>query len=154
MPAADTSIWEPGQPPTFMIGLNTAPGPEGQTAPEAVAVRLAFHGRERWVGPAALPVSGEKGGFALLPAVPNPFNPETVLRYTLPAGGEHTVCLEVRDVRGRLTKSLVESIQPEGTWQVRWDGTDATGARVAAGVYLVVLEVDGDRTSRKVILLK
>ncbi len=154
MPAADEFMWEPGLPPTFMVGLTPSSGPEGQLAPEAVAVRLVFHGQQRWVGPAALSLPGENDRFALLPAVPNPFNPETVLRYTLPAGGEHTVSLEVRDVRGRLTKSLVDATQPGGTWQIRWDGTDATGARVAAGVYLVVLEVNGDRTSRKVILLK
>lgn len=154
LPAAGEFTWEPGLPPAFAAGLVPAPGPDGQQAPEAVAVRVVFHGRERWIGPAALPVPEESSAFMLLPAVPNPFNPETVLRYTLPAGREHTVRLEVRDVRGRLTRRLVEAMQTGGSWQIRWDGTDGTGARVAAGVYLVVLEVNGDRTSRKIILLK
>ena len=77
----------------------------------------------------------------LLPAVPNPFNPETLLRYTLPAGRDHAVRLEIRDVRGRLTRRLVDSRQSEGTWQVRWDGTDEQGDQVANGVYLYVVEV-------------
>ncbi|MFC1500085.1 lamin tail domain-containing protein [Candidatus Zixiibacteriota bacterium] len=154
MPATEEITWEPGQPPACMINLTLATGPEGQHAPEAVAVRVIFGGQERWIGPAALSLPAEIEHFALLPAVPNPFNPETVLRYTLPAGGDHEISLEVRDVRGRLTRSLVDTRQPGGNWQIRWDGTDAAGARVAAGVYLVVLTVNGDRTSRKIILLK
>jgi hypothetical protein len=153
-PAAGPVDWEPGAPPTFATDVTMGPGPEGQAAPEAVAVRVTAEGLGRWLGPAALPVTGVDGGLALHPPVPNPFNPETTVRYTLPAGGAHTVRLEVRDVRGRLTKRLLDTSQPGGTWQVRWDGTDAAGARAAAGLYLLILEVDGRRTSRKVILLR
>ncbi len=149
-----TIAWTPGDPTTIQIRLVPESGPEGQAGPEAVAVRVVTGGHERWLGPAALSVFGTERAIRLLPAVPNPFNPETLLRYTLPDGGDHAVRLEVRDVRGRLTRRLVDSRQPGGTWQARWDGTDRSGARAAAGIYLVILEVDGFRVSRKVILLK
>ncbi len=146
--------WTPGDPVSLQLRLVPESGPEGQAGPEAVAVRVIAGECERWLGPSALPVIRTEAAITLLPAVPNPFNPETLLRYTLPAGGDHAVRLEVRDVRGRLTKRLLDRHQPGGSWQVRWDGTDRTGARAAAGIYLVILEVDGIRASRKVILLK
>jgi hypothetical protein len=146
--------WEPGGNRHLTVRLSREPGPEGQAGPEAVAVCVGTESGERWLGPAALPVVGPAREVRLLPAVPNPFNPETLLRYTLPEGGDHAVRLEVRDVRGRLTRRLVDRRQPGGTWQARWDGTDRSGARAAAGIYLVILEVDGVRATRKVILLK
>ena len=90
----------------------------------------------------------------LLPAAPNPFNPETTLRYVLPPGGTYTVRMEIRDVRGRRTVVLVDSEQFPGSYMVRWDGRDETGNIAAAGVYLVVLQVDGRRLSRKILLLR
>jgi hypothetical protein len=153
-PVTGPIAWSPGEPPTFAAGVGLNPGPEGQVAPEAVAIRVTVAGLVRWLGPAALTVTGTDDELALYPAIPNPFNPETTVRYSLPAGATHEVRIEVRDVRGRLLKRLLEASQPGGTWQVRWDGTDSSGARAAAGIYLVILEVDGTRASRKVILLK
>lgn len=153
--AGPEEVWEPGNPPALFRRVGLCPGPEGQRKPEAAAIRIrGENGNLSWIGPGALVVESISLDLKLLPAVPNPFNPETVLRYSLPPGGEHTVRLEVRDVRGRLTKLLLEARQGGGNYQVSWDGSDTTGRRVAAGVYLVLLEVDGVRLTRKVILLK
>ncbi len=45
--------------------------------------------------------------FALYQNVPNPFNPETTIRYDVPAGGGK-VTLRVFDVSGRLVRTLVD----------------------------------------------
>jgi hypothetical protein len=123
--------------------------------PEAVAVRVTdSEGAVFWIGPAALTIVTGSGDLALLPAAPNPFNPETTLRYSIPREGMHRVSLEILDVRGRTITILVDSVQSGGSYHVRWDGTDSRGLRVAAGVYLVVLDVGGRRMTQKVVLLK
>lgn len=91
---------------------------------------------------------------ALHPNVPNPFNPQTTIRYDVPGDGAVRVKLWVLDVAGRVVSTLVDGNQPAGSREVVWRGTDDRGAQVASGVYFSVLEVDGERVTRKLVLLK
>ena len=84
---------------------------------------------------------------------PNPFNPKTEIRYDLPVGGRAS--LEVFDIRGRKVKTLVEAQLPAGSQKAVWDGRDADGGEVAAGVYLYRLAVNGEiMGQRKMVLVK
>jgi len=84
---------------------------------------------------------------------PNPFNPRTEIRYDLPVGGRAK--LEIFDIRGRKVKTLVDSKLPPGSQKAIWDGRDAHGGEVAAGVYLYRLAVDGEiMGQRKMVLAK
>jgi hypothetical protein len=84
---------------------------------------------------------------------PNPFNPSTQIRYSLPADGR--VRLRLFDVLGRALRVLVdESRQRAGYHTVRWDGRDGDGRAVASGVYFMVLETEGVRQTRRMVLLK
>lgn len=86
--------------------------------------------------------------------VPNPFNPQTVIRFQLETDGQRAQ-LDVYDLHGRRVRSLVDGTLPRGTHDVRWNGLDTAGTPVATGVYFAVLQVDGLRTaSRKLTLLK
>jgi hypothetical protein len=91
-------------------------------------------------------------GFALHENVPNPFNPETEIRYALPHDGP--VDLDVFDVSGRHVRSLVRGPRAGGEQRVRWDGRDDAGGEVASGVYVLRLVMDGRVATRKVVLLK
>jgi hypothetical protein len=84
------------------------------------------------------------------PAVPNPFRQSTQLAYTLPYAAEAR--LGVFDVQGRLVANLVEGPQARGSHQIRWDGRNASGHPLPAGVYFVRLEFDGHETARKVVM--
>jgi len=70
--------------------------------------------------------------------VPNPFNPSTRLRYVL--SSRMHVTLRVYDMAGRRVRTLVEAIQPSGSYFTEWDGSNDGGRRVSAGVYLCRLE--------------
>ena len=86
---------------------------------------------------------------------PNPFNPYTVIPYEVPASSEpQRVQLVILDVAGRVVRTLVDEINPGGSFRAQWDGTDDRGERVSTGVYFSVLDVDGMRRSRKMVLLK
>lgn len=99
-------------------------------------------------------IFGELSAVGDLPAVlalegnhPNPFNPSTTIRFSLGAAG--AVTLDIHDVRGRRVRRLVGGEQAAGPHEVRWDGTDDGGRRLAAGVYLVRLQAaDGVRTGK------
>ncbi len=77
----------------------------------------------------------------LYPCSPNPFNPQTTLRFELPSAGP--VRLAVYDVAGHLVRTLVDERRDAGTYEANWDGRDAAGAEVGSGVYLARLESAG-----------
>jgi hypothetical protein len=83
---------------------------------------------------------------------PNPFGPETRIHYELP--GEAVVRLAVYDAGGRLVRNLLSANQPAGSHQVRWDGRDDTGARVAHGVYYYRLEAGRETAVRKLVVME
>jgi hypothetical protein len=89
----------------------------------------------------------------LLPARPSPFAGSTTIDYALPARGP--VSLQIFDLAGRRVRTLAEaSATSAGTHRVVWDGCDAAGAPVAAGVYVCRLETAGSRLSRRLIRLR
>ena len=84
---------------------------------------------------------------------PNPFNPETEIRFAIPARSK--VCVDVYDIRGSLVRRLLEGdTYPAGNHSVHWDGGDETGSMAPAGVYFCRVRADGIEAVRKMILLK
>lgn len=62
------------------------------------------------------------------------------------------VRLSLHDVTGREVARLFHRVVPAGESSITWDGRDATGRQVAAGVYFVRLESpDGVRTHKLVL---
>ena len=94
--------------------------------------------------------------FVLYPNVPNPFNPETVIRFAL--ARESLVRLEVFDVVGQRVLVLVGEQLPAGAHQALWDGRGETGEPVSSGVYFCRLQAQhagGEfRQVRRMLLLK
>jgi hypothetical protein len=87
--------------------------------------------------------------------VPNPFNPQTRISYTIPHGPSTTpVSLRVYDVAGRLVRTLVNAPESPGIHVVGWDGTDDRNARVASGVYFYRLLWNKQAKTKKMLLLK
>lgn len=85
-----------------------------------------------------------------LRAVPNPAETEIRLSWRAPLTGEGQ--LELRTADGRLVRAFAAPLS--GT-QVRWDGRDALGRRVPAGVYWATLRRAGAPLgSRRVVWLR
>lgn len=83
---------------------------------------------------------------------PNPFNPDTTLRFSLPETAD--VALEVYNVKGQKIRSLIHGSYPAGTHTCLWDAKDNTGSSVASGIYFAMLSYHGKQKSRKLLLLK
>ena len=89
--------------------------------------------------------------FALGQNYPNPFNPSTIIPYQLPAAGH--VRLEVFNILGQRLAMLVDAEQSAGTYTAQWDGTDAAGRAMGAGVYIYRLSSGGMTVSRRMVLV-
>ena len=83
---------------------------------------------------------------------PNPFNTSTLIRYTLAQAA--AVRLTVCNHLGQELAVLVSGRQPAGEQAVRWDGRDAAGRPLASGLYFAVLEADGERLVRKMVMVE
>ncbi len=98
-----------------------------------------------WVAQAHWPV-------ALQPATPNPFNPSTRLRFV--SDGSFPVTLEILRPDGKRVHRLLDAAAlGPGEHEATWDGRDASGRRVAAGLYLATLRVGPETRVRRLVLL-
>ena len=84
---------------------------------------------------------------ALLGNYPNPFNPETAIRYALPQAGN--VRLAVYDLLGQEVAVLVDGSRPAGHHTVRFDGDD-----LSSGSYVYRLQVGEEVVVRTMMLVK
>jgi hypothetical protein len=102
------------------------------------------------------PIASAAGEGPVLTALranhPNPFNPSTVIEYTLGAAGR--VRVDVFDATGRRVRSLVDRTEAKGDHEVTFDGRDDRGQPLASGVYLYRLTADDFVQTRKMVLLK
>ena len=94
--------------------------------------------------------------FRLYANAPNPFNPETLIRYELPAweGKAPEVRLQVFNLAGQRLRTLVQEAQAPGHYAVQWDGLDAQGQPVSSGVYLYRLEAGRWAQVRRMSLIR
>ena len=95
-------------------------------------------------------VEADAGGpceFRLEEAHPNPFNPRTVIEYSV--SGEVPVTLSVYTVTGQRVAVLARGKRSAGMYSVVWD---ACG--LPSGMYFVTLRAGRDIATRKAMLLK
>jgi hypothetical protein len=83
---------------------------------------------------------------------PNPFNPVTQIRFTLPKAMD--VKLVIYDVLGREVLTLLRGKQNGGGHVVNWNGIDKRGNAVSSGLYFYRLEAGGYSKTMKMMLLK
>lgn len=90
--------------------------------------------------------------FALYPNYPNPFNPNTTIRYDLPR--QCKVHLVVYDLLGKNVRTLINKTQTSGRKLVRWNGRDDSGNPIASGVYLYQISADDFIQTKRMILVR
>ena len=90
--------------------------------------------------------------FHLYPNYPNPFNSNTTFRYDIPEN--HTVTLDIFDVRGNLVRNLLDAKQNAGKKYIEWNGFNNKGQLVGAGVYLFQIKSNDFISTRKMVMFK
>ncbi len=110
--------------------------------------RQAVPGREYWyrlraledgawrtIGTPARVEAGPSPGFEIVEIIPNPGSGPARVTFTLPRDAR--VELDVFDVQGRHTASLLHGTLPAGTRVTEWSGIDHASGAAPAGIYLV-----------------
>jgi hypothetical protein len=90
--------------------------------------------------------------YSLGEAYPNPFNPVTRIEFALPESGMTT--LKVFNIMGQQVASLLNQQLDAGRHTVSWNATNEAGQKVASGMYVYQMEVNGFTQSHKMLLLK
>ena len=91
--------------------------------------------------------------FALGANYPNPFNPVTTIPLAVPAGARN-VDLTIYNVLGQPMRQVWTGSLPAGEHELTWDGRDAQGQPVAAGVYVYRVQVGEQTHARKMVKLE
>lgn len=141
-----------GQNDNFLIAINKTTAEGSVVGPIGV---LAVSGLA--IGPSVAvsvqrPVDSRPGSFALYPNFPNPFNPSTTIGFALPEVSE--VSLAIFNLRGQWVQTLVAGPRSGGRHNAVWDGRDASGARVASGIYIYRFQALHFVAVRKLVLTK
>jgi hypothetical protein len=144
----------PGNSTTMVVCVTpTAPGPEScqitivsnaTNSPTAIPVTMDL---VTAIGDGATPMP-----FKIVSVSPNPFNPSTTVRFTLPTS--MPVTADVWSVTGARVRVLADGKTfSAGENQLRWDGRNDQGAPAASGVYFVRVKTQiGEKVTRAVLL--
>ena len=90
--------------------------------------------------------------WSLAPNYPNPFNPETLISYTVPR--QANVKLIIYNVLGQRVKTLVNTHATPGTHSIIWNGLSEQGVPVSSGLYIMSLSSGTTYLSQKMVLLR
>ncbi len=83
---------------------------------------------------------------------PNPFNPETEIRFALTKDSH--VVINVYNTLGQQLDTLIDEQYAAGFHSVRWDGKDKNGNPVSSGVYLYQIKAGDFSQVRKMSLIR
>jgi hypothetical protein len=126
------------QDPTSAIGIqDLSNGTLADGAAPIVAGRAIKYATTAPTGVAERISGATLGKRLILTSLGNPSRGRVALAYNLPVAGVAT--LSIYDGAGRLVRQLAAGPGRIGTHRVVWDGTDANGRKVGAGVYMVRL---------------
>ena len=128
--------WQTGQPQPGYDSLVTNPG-DASSFPVEVSV------------------SGVKSialQFKLEQNFPNPFNAETVMKFSIPADSD--VTLEVYNLSGKLVTTLMNTTLREGMYSIAWDGKDQQNKMVSSGIYFYRIKAGGRSIAKSMLFMR
>ena len=85
--------------------------------------------------------------FQLFQNYPNPFNPSTIISYTIPM--QENVSLKVYDILGSEIATLVNKVQNEGTYEIKFESINLN-----SGIYFYQLKAGNFIETKKMIILR
>jgi len=147
--SSDGTEWEPLHP---SYGFAVRPILVAGTPGIALKSKGKASGTMEQPGTAPVQPAAVSYSTTIHPASPNPFNPQTTLKYSVRDASQ--VDLAVFNVRGELVKRLVSERKGPGEYTVVWDGSDRSGAAMSSGVYFARFVAGEVAMTQRLVLLQ
>ncbi len=157
--------------PDIIPAYNSSSGSNYETTDSDVSIGETYHywlesiemsGNNKLYGPVILTISDDdyKEDIPEVIAVteiqsiyPNPFNPQTTIRYFLQDDSE--VKLSIYNIKGEKIRVFDKGIQTGGQHhEILWDGIDEKGSETSSGTYIFQLNAGKVKYSQKAVMLK
>lgn len=102
-----------------------------------------------WVDVQERGLIGKTADFSIYPV---PCCLVAAIRYQLPTSGY--VAVRIYDTAGQLVRTLAAGPMQAGNYKTMWDGCDNKGKKIGPGIYFCRLEVNKDKITRKLVLMR
>ena len=104
-----------------------------------------------------IPITGTDDGDLILVTqlkgnYPNPFNPTTIIEYTIDEPGN--VSIMIYNTKGQLVKTLINETKNADHYSEIWNGQDNNNSDVPSGIYFYKLDTNKYSSIKKMILMK
>ena len=90
--------------------------------------------------------------FKIYQNYPNPFNPETTINFQLPKRSR--VAVKIYNILGHEIRTLIDNEKEMGLHEIKWDGTNDRGVKMASGIYLYKIQAENLSKTMKMLLMK
>ena len=138
------------------VGAMLAPGDSVEVWVTGMVGDVGFYGADTirvfWPGDEAQNQNTARERLRVRQNSPNPFNPKTVVVFSIPSASH--VTFEVHDAAGRLVATLIDRHMEDGEHSIEWNGVASDGTPVGSGVYFYTVTAGEFSETRKGILLK
>ena len=88
----------------------------------------------------------------LYPNYPNPFNPQTTIKFELPVS--ENVEISVYNNLGQVVRNLLSKKLTPGEHHIQWDGKNNFGKACSSGIYYLQLRASESILTQKMVLLR
>lgn len=85
---------------------------------------------------------------------PNPFNPETQIRFDVKEDINDVMLIKIYNLKGQLVKIIEVKVGAKGQYSVIWKGDNQENKAVASGIYFYKIEYAEHTANGKMILMK
>ncbi len=140
----------------LLEALFEAIAPKGQSSEvELVSFRLNAEPEQKAIAKVLVSEADDLGAideYALYENYPNPFNPETTIKYQLPVNS--MVRLQIYNMIGQEVRMLLNEQKPAGEYHIQWDGKNDSGEQLPSGMYLYRLISNNFVSTKKMSLVR
>jgi photosystem II stability/assembly factor-like uncharacterized protein len=110
-------------------------------------IQTDYDGSKRNIGEIEVFINEVPNTFNLEQNFPNPFNPSTTIKFSIPE--QRHIKLKVYDLLGRVVSTIVDEILDAGFYQKVFDASN-----LGSGIYFYSLSTDNNTITKKMLLLK
>ena len=124
----------------------------GMTQNDNYQLFSGFWGYIAYNNPLSIDESNLPTEFLVSHSYPNPFNPKTLIDFSIPKPSK--VKITIYDILGRVVFQHNEDFSRAGNYKFYWSGINNQGVSVSSGTYLVTITDGEKKFQQKITALK